>query len=74
MPDTRTFHFSVEDFDNLYRGEPLIDGGPASSSVPWDVQAAQPSVMELEALGGISGEVLDIGCGLGENAIYLASQ
>ena len=30
--------------------------------------------MELEALGGISGDVLDIGCGLGENSIYLASQ
>ena len=30
--------------------------------------------MELEALGGISGEVLDIGCGLGDNAVYLASR
>ena len=30
--------------------------------------------MELEALGGFSGEVLDIGCGLGDNAIYLASR
>ena len=30
--------------------------------------------MELEALGGIVGEVLDIGCGLGDNAIYLASR
>lgn len=73
MTDARTVHFSVEDFDNLYCGEPLVDGGPASSSVPWDVEAAQPSVMELEALGGISGEVLDIGCGLGENSMYLAS-
>ena len=30
--------------------------------------------MELEALGAISGEVLDIGCGLGDNAIYLAGR
>jgi SAM-dependent methyltransferase len=30
--------------------------------------------MELEALGGIRGEVLDIGCGLGDNAIFLASR
>jgi len=31
-------------------------------------------LMELEALGGISGEVLDIGCGLGDNSIYFASR
>jgi SAM-dependent methyltransferase len=30
--------------------------------------------MELEALGGFSGEVLDIGCGLGDNSIFLASR
>jgi SAM-dependent methyltransferase len=30
--------------------------------------------MELEALGGFAGEVLDIGCGLGDNAIFLASR
>jgi SAM-dependent methyltransferase len=30
--------------------------------------------MELEALGGISGEVLDIGCGLGDNSIFVASR
>ena len=30
--------------------------------------------MELEALGAISGQVLDAGCGLGDNAIYLASR
>jgi cyclopropane fatty-acyl-phospholipid synthase-like methyltransferase len=28
--------------------------------------------MELEALGAISGKVLDAGCGLGDNVIYLA--
>src|SRR6476619_2910525 len=39
-----------------------------------DINQAQPRLMELEALGGISGEVLDIGCGLGDNAIFLASR
>ena len=38
------------------------------------MRQAQPRLMELEALGGISGEVLDIGCGLGDNAIFLASR
>ena len=30
--------------------------------------------MELEALGAITGQVLDAGCGLGDNAIYLAQR
>jgi len=29
--------------------------------------------MELEALGGIAGAVFDMGCGLGNNPIFLAS-
>lgn len=48
--------------------------GSTAPEVPWDIREAQPRLMELEALGGIAGEVLDIGCGLGDNAIYLASR
>jgi SAM-dependent methyltransferase len=69
-----TFQHSPETFDKLYRGEPMFDGAPAPTGIPWDIHQAQPRLMELEALGGISGEVLDIGCGLGDNAIYLASR
>jgi SAM-dependent methyltransferase len=65
---------SLESFDKMYRGEPGVEGAPPPQGVPWDVRQAQPRLMELEALGGISGEVLDIGCGLGDNAIYLASR
>src|SRR5437763_4688968 len=61
-------------FDKLYRGEPTFDGAPPPTGIPWDIGQAQPRLMELEALGGFSGEVLDIGCGLGDNAIYLASR
>jgi SAM-dependent methyltransferase len=70
----RFFGASPETFDKLYRGEPAFEGAPQPTCVPWDVRQAQPRLMELEALGGISGEVLDIGCGLGENSIYLASR
>lgn len=68
------FRPSPETFEKLYRGEPTFEGVPAPAGIPWDVHQAQPRLMELEALGGISGEVLDIGCGLGDNAIFLASR
>ena len=51
-----------------------MEGAPAPTAVPWDIRQAQPRLMELEALGGIRGDVLDIGCGLGDNAIFLASR
>src|SRR3954463_9115987 len=71
---TPAFRPDPETFDKLYRGEPAFEGAPAPTGVPWDVHQAQPRLMELEALGGFSGEVLDIGCGLGDNSIYLASR
>ena len=51
-----------------------MEGAPALTAVPWEIRQAQPRLMELEALGGIRGDVLDIGCGLGDNAIFLASR
>lgn len=70
----QTFRPDPEMFDKLYRGEPTFEGAPPPTGIPWDVGQAQPRLMELEALGAISGEVLDIGCGLGDNAIFLASR
>jgi SAM-dependent methyltransferase len=69
-----SFRPNPETFDKLYRGEPTFEGASAPAGIPWDIRQPQPRLMELEALGGFSGEVLDIGCGLGDNAIYLASR
>lgn len=74
MTTPASFRPDRETFDKLYRGEPVFEGSQASVSIPWDIHQAQPRLMELEALGGFSGEVLDIGCGLGDNSIYLASR
>ncbi|MFA4085001.1 class I SAM-dependent methyltransferase [Mycobacteroides salmoniphilum] len=57
-------------FEDLYR-ESVKDGGPI---IPWDSQDAKPRIKELALLGAVRGDVLDIGCGLGDNAIYLAQQ
>lgn len=48
-------------FEEVYRGCP-----------PWEIGRPQPAFVRLEASGEIVGRVLDVGCGTGENAYYLA--
>lgn len=46
-----------------------VEGTP-----PWDIGRPQGAVVKLFERGEIRGTVLDVGCGTGENALYLASQ
>lgn len=41
---------------------------------PWEIGRPQPEIVRLAEQGGISGDVLDVGCGTGENALYLATR
>lgn len=41
---------------------------------PWDIGRPQPAFVQLEEMGKIRGSVLDIGCGTGDNALYLAQR
>ncbi|MGC8644056.1 MAG: methyltransferase domain-containing protein, partial [Isosphaeraceae bacterium] len=50
-------------FEEMYKGQP-----------PWDIQAPQPAFVGLDEAGKIGRTVLDLGCGTGENALYLASR
>ena len=43
--------------------------GPA----PWDIGERQPAIARLASEGGFAREVLDAGCGTGENALHIAS-
>lgn len=49
-------------FKQAYQGTP-----------PWDIGRAQKEIVQLEESGKIQGDVLDIGCGKGDNALFLAN-
>ncbi len=48
---------------DAYRGKP-----------PWDIGRAQPAFVELANAGLVTGSVLDVGCGTGENALEMAER
>jgi SAM-dependent methyltransferase len=52
-------------FEQMYRN----DARP-----PWDLDGPTPGVAALEEAGLFHGDVLDAGCGTGENALYLAAR
>jgi SAM-dependent methyltransferase len=44
-----------------------------AGGAPWDIGRPQPEIVALAEAGEIVGDVLDVGCGTGENALHLAS-
>lgn len=49
--------------------EAMYGAGP-----PWETGRPQEAFVRLEESGAITGDVLDAGCGTGENALFLASR
>jgi len=53
----------VVDFNSVYQG-----------NAPWDIGRPQKEFVQLEEAGEIVGSVLDVGCGTGENALFMAAR
>jgi SAM-dependent methyltransferase len=53
-------------------GQPW-DASYHGGQAPWDIGRPQPALLRLAGTGAFAGEVLDAGCGTGENALHLAS-
>ena len=50
-------------FKQMYQGQ-----------APWDIGRPQPAIIKLAEAGQVRGSVLDVGCGTGENVLYLAAR
>lgn len=46
----------------------------AGGDAPWDINQPQPEIVALEDAGTFGHRVLDVGCGTGETALFLASR
>jgi SAM-dependent methyltransferase len=66
----------IEDFDfeALYQGDPPREGLASFDVIPWDIGEPQPAIVALEHSGQLHGDILDAGCGLGDNALFLAER
>jgi 2-polyprenyl-3-methyl-5-hydroxy-6-metoxy-1,4-benzoquinol methylase len=58
----RSNSIGIPTFESTYRGKPL-----------WDIDRPQKEYVQLEQAGEIVGSVLDVGCGTGQNALFLAA-
>ena len=49
----------------------IFDHGYSEIALPWDIGRPQPEIVRLAEGGGLRGTILDIGCGSGENVLFL---
>lgn len=61
------------DFEALYQGKQPMEGIDFTAT-PWDIGEPQPAVVTLEEAGQLRSDILDAGCGRGDNALFLVER
>ncbi|HUO57607.1 MAG TPA: class I SAM-dependent methyltransferase [bacterium] len=51
-----------------------FEGRYRDGSAPWEIGRPQPLILDLWEKGAFQGDILDVGCGTGENTLFLASK
>lgn len=74
IDEARTTTVPVSVFDVAYAGRVPFLGRHQEGLLPWEIAAPQAGVVQLARSGLITGRVLDLGCGTGENALFLAAE
>lgn len=61
---------------DLTRGVPpeVFHEAYADEPPAWDIPRAQSAVVTIADAGGFAGRVIDLGCGTGENALFLSAR
>src|SRR5919202_5327009 len=54
--------------------EVVLESLPDGGLPPWDTGRPQPAIVGLADAGLITGRVLDVGCGTGDNALFLSER
>ncbi|GAA2101284.1 class I SAM-dependent methyltransferase [Streptomyces albiaxialis] len=65
---------AADRFERVYRGASPFRTPDGTALTPWDIGEPQPEVVALEGGGGITGDVLDVGCGPADNTFFLSDK
>lgn len=71
MPATVPDHSESDEDDAAQWWNEMYEGETAP---PWDIDEPQPALVEVAREEGLSGRVLDVGCGTGAHALWAAER